>query len=564
LGRARRAVAAALVTCAAGAAGAVRPAQAEPITPLIVNGEIAGIADHPYYAQVFSYSATSGSFCGGSIVAARIVLTAAHCARGFTRFEVRVGSDLFLGGQRVDVLRATIHPAYEPATARNDLALLHLAAPVANRISVIGPASDYRWLGDGHDLTVIGMGCTEPLRSDCTGPSDDLRRATVRSRSDAACDSELAVFGGIDARTMLCAGQLSDPFGSRNAPNACFGDSGGPLVVAGHDGRPRLVGAVSWGGATCGDYPVVYARLANFRAWLRSNGVPIERMPFRRGPAVNVGITATPIVGDFNGDGRDDVIWYRPGPSGDQLKFGSPTGGFVTGPPINIDGVFVPTPGDFNGDDIDDVFWYRPGIAADSIWLGRTSGLFRSGPAIDIDGIFAPVAGDFNGDGRDDVLLYGASSSPDQLRLGTPLGRLGSGPPTVVAGIFAVGVPGDYTGDGIDDIAWYAPGSDPDLVRRGSPTGEFRSGPPLTMGGAFRPLGGDFNGDGRADLLWFDGFGEDLLRDMGANRFVVGPEVRVDGAFEPFTGDFNGDEVDDVFWYRPGPAGDTMWLGIAA
>lgn len=543
---------------------AAEPISPTPISPLIVNGEIASIVDHPYYAQVFAYLGANGSFCGGSIVAARIVLTAAHCAFGFSRFEVRVGSDRFLGGQLVAVTRATIHPGYDPETAENDLALLHLATPVTNRISVIGPASDHRWVGDGHSLTVVGMGCTEPIRSNCFGPSDDLRRASVESRSDAACDGELAVFGGIDASTMLCAGLLSDPFGSHNAPNACFGDSGGPLVVAGHDGRPRLVGAVSWGGATCGDYPVAYARLASFRSWLRSNGVPVERMPFRGGPVVNVGITATPIVGDFNGDRRDDVIWYRPGTGADQLKLATEAGGFIAGPAINIDGVFVPAVGDFNGDAIDDVFWYRPGTATDSIRLGRASGVFRAGPPIDIDGIFVPVGGDFNGDRRDDVLLYGTGASPDQLRLGTPLGRLGSGPPTIVAGTFSVGVAGDYTGDGIDDIAWYASGDDPDLVRRGTPTAEFSGGPPLTMGGAFTPLGGDYSGDGRNDLLWFDGVGDDLLREMGANQFVTGPEVRVNGAYQPFSGDFNGDGTADVFWYRPGTASDALWFGIPA
>lgn len=75
--------------------------------------------------------------------------------------------------------------------------------------------------------------------------------------------SETAGDGEFDPSTMLCVGC---PDGGRDA---CQGDSGGPVVAVGADGRPHLVGLVSFGrSCATAEYPGVYTWLSRYEGWL--------------------------------------------------------------------------------------------------------------------------------------------------------------------------------------------------------------------------------------------------------------------------------------------------------
>ncbi len=553
-------------------AGSAAAGDEDPFEPYIVNGDETTIEEWPAYAQVHfgdnGLSRADSFVCGATVVTDRLVLTAAHCAVS-SDLDVIVGSDrLTSGGTRVHVQQIIVHPSYE--NLGNDIALLKLATAVdIDEFAVVGPTSDYRWTGGDDTLTVIGLGCTEPVRNACAtdGASPVLRRADVPSRLDNDCEDLVSLPSLYDADTMLCAGELADPFGSHTAPGACYGDSGGALLAPGHRGEHVIVGTVSWGATNCGDYPVVYARLASYRTWLRDNGVPVDRDPYRDGPSISVNGSYTPIVGDYNGDGNDDVLYYGPGDGSDLMRLGNDLGGFVSGPAISITGTYTPLAGDFNGDGRTDIFWYRPGTQTDVIRLGTPSGGFPTGPAIDIDGAYTPVAGDFNGDGRGDMLLYAPGNDADLMRLGSPAGSFSTGPAVSVNATYDRGIVGDYNGDGNDDIVWYDAGSSGDVTRLANDDGSFVSGPAISVTGIFMPIAGEFNSDGRTDILWYAaGTGGDLLREASSSAsFTTGPEVVVNATgFTPFGGDFNGDGTGDVFWYRKGSATDSLWLGNPA
>src|SRR5262245_13998685 len=72
--------------------------------------------------------------CTGTVIAPRVVLTAAHCLDVFGeegQYEVYLGSRLGSGdGRFALVVSARRHPAYDPETHEHDLALLRLAVPV--------------------------------------------------------------------------------------------------------------------------------------------------------------------------------------------------------------------------------------------------------------------------------------------------------------------------------------------------------------------------------------------------------------------------------------------------
>ena len=63
------------------------------------------------------------------------------------------------------------------------------------------------------------------------------------------------------------------------------------------------------------------------------------------------------------------MLWYQPGPGPDALYLGSLRRSF-TGRAANIDEDFQPFVGDFNGNGVEDVFWYGPGRARDALTLG--------------------------------------------------------------------------------------------------------------------------------------------------------------------------------------------------
>ena len=115
-------------------------------------------------------------------------------------------------------------------------------------------------------------------------------------------------------------------------------------------------------------------------------------------------------IGDFNGDGRDDILWRDE--SGLTINWlGEADGGFADNYANSV--VNIPTNwsvaavGDFNGDGRDDILWREAnGLTID--WLGEADGGFADNYTNSIVNI--PTnwqiegVGDFNGDGRDDIL----------------------------------------------------------------------------------------------------------------------------------------------------------------
>ncbi|MFZ5638584.1 MAG: serine protease [Pseudomonadota bacterium] len=217
----------------------------------IVGGTVAGAADNPFQVGLLSKSVANNfdaQFCGGTLVKANVIVTAAHCSDFVTAGQVQVltGTRNLDGtGTRRDVTSIAIHPNWNPNTFDYDVAVWTLSSstsgiPFASLASADPPV--------GTNLMVTGWGA---LTEGGSFPID-LRKATVPLVSATNCNDRNSYRGSITAR-MICAGF------DAGGVDSCQGDSGGPLTQG-----STLTGIVSWGtGCARRNKFGVYSRVSN-------------------------------------------------------------------------------------------------------------------------------------------------------------------------------------------------------------------------------------------------------------------------------------------------------------
>lgn len=279
---------------------------------------------------------------------------------------------------------------------------------------------------------------------------------------------------------------------------------------------------------------------------------------------------------DYDGDGRDDVFWYRAGDESDPLWLGAANRVFVHGIAPNVQGTYRTTAGDFDGDGVADVLFHAKGTAPDAIWNGDGAGGFiqskpkdLDGQEVNVQGDYEPLAGDFDGDGVDDVFWYAAGAAADSLWYGRGANRFES-VDVAVNGTY-LPVTGDFDGDDCTDILWFRHDEAPESVWYGcGGDGTFVETVSRTAVSPFFPFAGDFDGDGRDDIFWYaPGNTTEFIwlgqPDRGAFRRTFpldegGANVGVRGVYQAVPGDFDGDGKHDVLWYGAGDDPDFVWF----
>ena len=291
-----------------------------------------------------------------------------------------------------------------------------------------------------------------------------------------------------------------------------------------------------------------------------------------------VGSQIADVRNDFNGDGRSDILWRNiDGQMSNWL--GQANGGFVQNN-ANAAAV-VPTSwqiagtGDFNGDGRDDILW-RNTDGQLSNWLATASGGFiqnNANAAAVVSTAWQVVGtGDFNGDGRDDILWRNTNGTVTDW-LGTAAGGFTANDANAARFVptsWTVVGTGDFNGDGRDDILWRnSNGQLSDWLGQANGGFVLNDANALTIvDTAWSVVGtGDFNGDGRDDILWRNSNGQ-LSNWLGQANGGFVNNGAISGVFVPLAwsvvaiGDYNGDGRDDILW-RNSNGTVTDWLGNA-
>ena len=196
--------------------------------PPIVNGQNASTGQFPAVVALEACWGSCFSYCSGTLVHERWVVTAAHCVDAYKSYK-NSGYEMVVGvGERVgqmddwdDCKAAYSHPSYNSWSLAHDIGLIELV----NGITSVDPypvnteSIDNSWKGE--DLTYVGFGVTSDNAND--GGIKRFAKIPVHS-------FDSAFVYGVD---------------TADDQNICYGDSGGAALEDLGGGIYELVGANS-------------------------------------------------------------------------------------------------------------------------------------------------------------------------------------------------------------------------------------------------------------------------------------------------------------------------------
>uniref|UniRef100_A0ABK9NE27 Peptidase S1 domain-containing protein n=1 Tax=Glossina morsitans morsitans TaxID=37546 RepID=A0ABK9NE27_GLOMM len=280
-----------------GASGGEVPYVCCPSNPLeknqicgrtLVQGQYyRGLGTYPFIARVgFKHINTAGFAypCVGSIIARRVILTAAHCAlakaEGHRLSSVRVGeydtstdpdcaSTGFCAPRSINhaISHVIVHPDYKQGQYHHDIALLILKTPLNYSVATqpICLQKTRANLVVGKRATIAGWGkvSTSSIRQPEMSYLDVPLTSWDLCLRNYANTGALESPGSIDGQWMCAGGEGKD---------ACQGFGGAPLFTQ-ENGIFSQVGIMSFGSDNCGGLrvPSVYTSVTHFVNWIQDN-----------------------------------------------------------------------------------------------------------------------------------------------------------------------------------------------------------------------------------------------------------------------------------------------------
>lgn len=240
----------------------------------VVGGAPAASGTWPWLAYITDrVGPTDVQFCGGTVVAPNLILTAAHCVEDTTTgvlddagsFTVVTGSldwtDTAVR-QVSAVTQLIVHPTSDATSATyginivGDAALLVLATPTTAPAVTLADAGDVGLIDANTPAMIAGWGLTDP--SDSSGPNA-LQAAPTVIQDDAYCTYKNPEF---DSLAQVCTLDVPE-----FTTSTCNGDSGGPLLSQDADGTWVEVGIASTSDVCNTTLPDFFTRVDYIDSW---------------------------------------------------------------------------------------------------------------------------------------------------------------------------------------------------------------------------------------------------------------------------------------------------------
>ncbi len=340
--------------------------------------------------------------------------------------------------------------------------------------------------------------------------------------------------------------------------------------------------------ATGAQYPGLYG--AFLHPWSAASNSPYLYFAMSQWDPYNVWLMRTRLTGggmfagsptDFTGDGKADIVTFTQNHLGDVYVAGSTGTGF--GASAKWHDWFAPpgeTPltGDFNGDGKDDIatFTHSP---LNDVYVSLSSGT-GFGPGLKWNDWFAagneiPAVGDVNGDGKDDIVTFTHDVEGDvyvALSTGTSFGGGQKWHEFFAPGGETPAL-GDVNGDGKADLITFTrgPASAADVhvaLSTGTGFGPGQKWHDLFAVDGESPRVGDVNGDGKADIVTFTcDVNADVYVALSNGTSFVGTTVKWNDFFctageFPYLADVNGDRRSDIVVFTQGALND-VYVGLS-
>ena len=228
----------------------------QPVNAVTYGDPVTSTSAYPEVVAVRIYSTLSEQFvtaCTGTLISQTEVLTAAHCIRGYSLFQVEVGATEIGNGRIIGVRSTWYSSRYSQAKFANDVGILLLTEPA--NVPVLGKISPASFAPkSATKYTLVGFG------NDQNGDQGPMRVAKLRVQTKGAIDAYKKIF---NQKTTIAAGRFLKS--ERVYAGACDGDSGGPLFTT-IKGKRYVVGVTSYGSISCeAAKPSVFARVGYYR-----------------------------------------------------------------------------------------------------------------------------------------------------------------------------------------------------------------------------------------------------------------------------------------------------------